>query len=320
MKAAVYDRYGSPDVLRIEEVTIPTPKADEVLVRNHASSVNFVDHASVGGKPYLLRVINMAFFRPKHRILGGDVAGVVESVGSSVTRFKPGDEVYGDNGDFGLGAFAEYVAASEKALAIKPSNLSFQECASIPQSSVVALQGLRDTGGLQSGQKVLINGASGGIGTFAVQIAKVLGAEVTAVCSSDNLELVRELGADHVIDYKQEDFTKSGIEYNLIFDVPVKHSISDVYRALKPNGKYLAIGFNWNQLLSNPSPSKNAGKTKDILNHKTSYHDLEYMRGLVEAGKVVPVIDNVYKLSEVSEAITRYSKRHSRGKIIVSIA
>lgn len=319
MKAAVYDRYGTPDGLRVEEVEKPTIKPDEVLVRNYASSVNFVDHASVAGKPFVLRLMTRAFFRPKYRILGTDVSGVVEEIGAKVTRFKPGDEVIGDIGDCGLGAFAEYVAAPENTLAIKPSNLSFEEAASIPQASIVALQGLRDAGQLHSGQKVLINGASGGIGTFAVQIAKALGAEVTAVCSTANLELVSSLGADHVVDYKKEDFTKMGVEYDLIFDVPVKHSIAEVYQALKPNGRYIAIGFSWGQILSNPSPSKSQGKTKDILDHNLNYQDFDYMRELVESGKVTPVIDKVYPLSDISDAVRHYATRHSKGKIIVSI-
>ena len=189
----------------------------------------------------------------------------------------------------------------------------------MPQASVVALQGLRDSGQLKPDQKVLINGASGGIGTFAVQIAKYLGAEVTAVCSTANIELVNQLGADHVIGYMNEDFTKMGVEYDLIFDVPVKNSITEVFQALKPNGKYLAIGFNWGQILSNPSPSKNQGKTKGILDHNLNYRDFDCMRNLVESGKVIPVIDTVYPLSEISDAIRHYGTRHSKGKIIVSI-
>lgn len=318
MKAVVYDRYGTPDVLRIEDVPKPTPKPDEILVKVHASSVNFADYAWVGGNPFILRLMTGALFRPKHKTLGIDIAGVVESVGSQVSRLKSGDEIYGDIGDYGLGGYAEYVAAPEKACAIKPSNLSFSEAAAMPQSSIVALQGLKD-GGIEPRYHVLINGASGGIGTFAVQIAKALGAEVTGVCSTSNIELVKELGADHVIDYMKDDFTKMGVQYDLIFDVPVKHSITEVFSALKPNRKYMAIGFSWGQVLSNPSPAKSEGRTKSILDHKPCYQDLVYMRRLVESGKVKPVIDTVYSMNRISDAVKHYATRHASGKIVVSM-
>lgn len=318
MKAVVYDRYGSPDVLRVENVPKPSPRPDEVLVKVHASSVNFADYASVGGNPYVLRLMTGALFRPKHRILGMDIAGVVESVGSEVTRFKPGDEVYGDIGDYGMGGYAEYATAPEKVLAIKPSNLSFNEAAAMPQSSSVALQGLKN-GGIEAGYHVLINGASGGIGTFAVQIAKALGAEVTAVCSTGNIGLVKSLGADHVIDYTKDDFTEMGIQYDLIFDVPVKHSIAQVFRALKPNRMYMAIGFSWGQLLSNPSPARNEGRTKSILDHKPNDQDLIYMKELVDAGKLRPIVDTVYPMSRISEAVSHYATRHAKGKVVVSM-
>ncbi len=305
-------------MLRIEEVPKPEPKDDEVLVKVHASSVNFVDYASVGGKPYILRLITGALFRPKQRILGTDIAGVVESVGSEVTKFKPGDEVYGDIGDYGMGGYAEYASAPEKVLAIKPSNISFNEAAAMPQSSSVALQGLKN-GGIEPGYHVLINGASGGIGTFAVQIAKALGAKVTAVCSTDNLELVKSLGANHVIDYKKDDFTEMGIQYDLIFDVPVKNSIAEGFRALKPNRIYMSIGFSWGQTLSNPSPEKNEGRTKSILDHEPNEQDLVYMRELVESGRLKPVVDTVYPMGRISDALRHYATRHAKGKIVVSM-
>jgi NADPH:quinone reductase-like Zn-dependent oxidoreductase len=232
MKAIVYTEYGPPEVLQLKEVDQPTPQDNEVLVEVHAASVNYVDWASVRGKPFLIRLMGGGLLKPKNRILGADIAGRVEAVGRNVEQFQPGDEVFGDKGDCGLGGFAEYASVPENALALKPINMAFEEAAAAPQAAVVALQGLRDTGQIQPGAKVLINGASGGIGTFAVQIARSFGAEVTGVCSTRNVDMVRSIGADQVIDYTQEDFTKSGQRYDLIFDIVANRSVSDYMRAL----------------------------------------------------------------------------------------
>ena len=242
MKAIVYTEYGPPEVLQLKEVEKPTPKEDEVLVKVYAASVNYSDWSFVRGKPFLVRLMYTGLFNPKNTILGADITGQVEAVGVNVKQFQPGDEVFGDISACGWGGFAEYVSVPENALALKPTHMTFEEAAAVPQAAVVALQGLRDKGQIQHGQKVLINRASGGIGTFAVQIAKSFGAEVTGVCSTQNLDMVRSIGADQVIDYTQEDFTKSGQRYDLILDVVVSRSISDYKRALNPKGILRMVG------------------------------------------------------------------------------
>jgi NADPH:quinone reductase-like Zn-dependent oxidoreductase len=242
MKAIVYTEYGPPDVLQLKEVEKPTPKDNEVLIKVHAASVNYSDWAFVRGEPFMVRLMGSGLLKPKNTILGADIAGRVEAVGRSVKQFQPGDEVFGDLSECGWGGFAEYVSVPENALTLKPANMTFEEAAAVPQAALVALQGLRDKGQIQPGQKVLINGASGGIGTFAVQIAKSFGAEVTGVCSTRNLDMVRSIGADHVIDYTQEDFTQNGQRYDLILAAGGYRSIFDYKRALSPKGIYVSTG------------------------------------------------------------------------------
>ena len=315
MKAAVIERYGPPeDVLELKEVEKPTHKDDEVLVKIHAASINWADNAAVRGKPFLVRASH-GLFKPKNRILGTDISGRVEAVGGDVKKFRPGDDVIGDISECGFGAFAEYVAVSENVLALKPVNLSYEEAAAVPQYALVALQGLRDEGQIQPGQKVLINGASGGIGTFAVQIAKSFGADVTGVCSTRNLELVRSLGADHVIDYTQEDFTQKEQRYDLILDIVANRPVSDYTRALRPNGSYVAVAFNASALLARGR----GGKKVIQLSHEPNVDDLEYVKELIEAGRVVPVIDSRYPLSEAAEAFKHYGEGRPVGKVVITM-
>ncbi|NOX89985.1 MAG: NAD(P)-dependent alcohol dehydrogenase, partial [Calditrichaeota bacterium] len=315
--------YGAPDVLELKEVEKPTPKDNEVLVKVHAASVNYSDWALVRGKPFLVRLMTGGLLKPKYTILGKDIAGRVESVGINVKQFQPGDEVYGDLSDCGFGAFAEYVSVPEKSLALKPSNMTFGEAAAVPEAAVVALQGLRDKGKIQPGQKVLINGASGGIGTFAVQIAKSFGAEVTGVCSSRNLDMVHSIGADHVIDYTQEDFTKSGQRYDLILATAGYRSIFDYKRALSPEGIYVATGGSMAQIfqpmLVGPWISMIGSKKLTNLSNRPNRKDLAFLKDLIEAGKVVPVIDRRYPLSEAADALRYYGEGHARGKVVITV-
>jgi NADPH:quinone reductase-like Zn-dependent oxidoreductase len=322
MKAIVYTKYGPPDVLNLEEVQKPTPDDDEVLVEIHAASVNYANPALVRGEPFMLRLYG-GLREPKYKIPGGDIAGRVEAVGRNVKQFQPGDEVFGDISDCGFGAFAEYVSAPENALALKPANISFEAAAAVPQAALVALQGLRDKGQIQAGQKVLINGASGGNGTFAVQIAKSFGAEVTGVCSTRNVDLVRSIGADRVIDYTQEDFTQNGQRYDLILAVAGYRSIFDYKRALSPRGIYVSAGGSMAQIyqamLLGPLISMTGSKKLTHLYQRPNQKDLVFMKGLLEAGKVVPVIDRCYPLNEVAEALRYYEERHSQGKVVITV-
>ena len=319
MKAIVYEKYGPPEVLQLQEVAKPTPRDDEVLVRVHAASINYGDKALVKGKPFLVRLMGYGLLKPKNTIPGGDVAGQVEAVGKEVKQFQPGDQVFGDIGECGFGAFAEYVAVPVRALAAKPANLTYEEAAAVPQAVVVALQGLRDRGQIQAGQKVLINGASGGVGTFAVQIAKSFGTEVTAVCSARNLDMVRSIGADYVIDYTQEDFTQNEHRYDLIFDIVANHPIADYMRALRPKGIYVACAFNPASLFLGPLISKAEGKKASSLVHKPNVEDLVYMKGLLESGHVVPVIDRRYSLTQTAEAFQYLEEGRHHGKIVISV-
>ena len=323
MKAIVCTKYGLPDVLKIEEVPKPIPGDDEVLVEVHAASVNYSTTAFVTGKPFAARLMGGGILKPKHRIPGAEVAGRVEAVGRNVKQFQPGDEVFGDLSACGRGAFAEYVSVPEKALALKPAGITFEEAAAVPEAAVVALQGLRDKGQIQPGQKVLINGASGGIGTFAVQIAKSFGAEVTGVCSTRNLDMVRSIGADQVIDYTQEDFTKSGQRYDLILATAGYRSIFDYQRALSPRGTYVCTGGSMAQifqaLLLGPFISMTGSRKMGGMMLNINQEDLVFMKELLEAGKVVPVIDRRYPLSEVAEALRYYEERHSRGKVVITM-
>ncbi len=315
MKAVVYEKFGPPDVvLQLKEVEKPAPRDNEVLVKVHAVSINFGDWAYVRGKPFIVRLMGAGLLKPRNRTLGSDIAGRIEAVGGNVVQFQPGDEVFGELAMSGWGGFAEYASAPENVLALKPSNLTFEEAAAVPQAATVALHGLRDKGQVQPGQKVLINGASGGIGTFAVQIAKSFGAEVTGVCSTRNLEMVRSLGADHVIDYTHEDFTQNEGRYDRIIDIVANRSMSDYMRALSPEGRYVAVAFNPSSMFARGG-SKKAGP----LAVKSSVEDLVFIKELIEADKVVPVIDRRYPLSEVSEALRYYGERHSRGKVVITM-
>ena len=321
MKAIVYAQYGSPDFLQLREVARPAPKEDEVLIRVHAASVNAADWHYLRGAPFLFR-LETGFPKPKNTFLGADVAGRVEAVGRNVTQFQPGDEVFGDLSESGRGTFAEYVCASENALALKPANISFEEAAAVPMAAVVALQGLR-AGKIQRGQKVLVNGASGGVGTFAVQIAKAFGAEVTAVCSTMKLDLVRSIGADHVIDYTQEDFTRNRQQYDLILAVNGYRSISDYKRALSPTGTYVMSGGDTAQMMEamflGPWMSRKGSRKMGNLAAKPSQKDLIFVKELLETGKVVPVIDRCYPLSEVADALRYLEEGHAQGKIVITV-
>src|SRR5947208_1102603 len=323
MKAIVYRNYGSPDVLRLEEIEKPTAGDDEVLIKVRAAAVNPLD-LLFRGTSYMVRMIT-GLRKPKDTRLGVDVAGLVEAVGRNVTQFKPGDAVFGTC----KGAFAEYVCTCESALVLKPDNVTFEQAASVPIAALTALQGLRlgglgDKGQIQAKHKVLINGASGGVGTFAVQIAKSFGADVTGACSKRNVAMVRSIGADRVIDYVQQDFTKSGQRYDLIFDCVVNHSLSAHRRALNPNGVCVVAGANglWYFLthaLAAPVLSRLVSQKFVTFIAKINKDDLTIMRELMATGKVTPVIDRRYSLSEVPEAIRYLEKRHARGKVVITL-
>jgi len=321
MKAIVNTKYGPLDVLKLEEIQKPTPGDDEILVEIHASSVNFRDLANVTGKPFVARLWT-GLLKPKAKILGCDLAGRVEAVGRNVRQFQASDEVFG-NLDLGHGAFAEYVCVPENVLALKPANISFEEAAAVAEVASVALQALRDYGQIQTGQKVLIYGASGGIGTFAVQIAKSFGAEVTGVCSTRNLDMVRSIGADHVIDYTQEDFTQNGQRYDLILATAGYRSIFDYKRALSPKGIYVSTGGSLAQTfqagLLGPWISIIGSKKLGNMTGNINQKDLVFMKELIEAGKVKPVIDRRYPLSEVVEALRYYGEGHSQGKVVITV-
>ena len=306
MKAIVYQRYGPPEVVQLKEVEKPTPKDNELLIKIHAAAANASDWHLMRADPFLVRLMG-GLLKPKNKILGADIAGRVEVVGRNVKQFQPGDEVFGDLSGCGWGGFAEYVCASENALALKPASMPFEEVAVVPMAAVNALQGLRDKGQIKAGQKVLINGAGGGVGTFAVQIAKSFGAEVTGVCSTRNLDMVRSIGADQVIDYTQEDFTQNGLAYNLILAANGYHSIFDYKRALSPKGIYVMTGGSMAQMFQamflGPWMSMTGSKKMGSMLARPNTKDLAFINELLEAGKVVSVIDRRYPLSEVAEAI-----------------
>jgi NADPH:quinone reductase-like Zn-dependent oxidoreductase len=322
MRAIVYRTYGSPDVLELKEVEKPTPRDDEVLVKVYAASVNALDWHLLSADIFLVR-LNSGLLKPKHQILGADVAGRVEAVGRDVKQFQPGDEVFGDIFDSGLGGFAEYACTRENALVLKPAKMTFEEVAAVPVAALTALQGLRDKGQIQPGQKVLINGASGGVGTFAVQIAKAFGAEVTAVCSTRNVDIVRSLGADQVIDYTKEDFTKKGQQYDLILAVNGYHPILAYKRALSPKGRYVMSGGSLAQLFQaialGPVISMTGSQKMGNFLAKANQKDLAFIKELLEAGKIVPVIDKHYSLSEVAEAFRYFGEGHAKGKVIITV-
>lgn len=323
MKAVVYKKYGPPDVLQLIDVEKPAPKDDEILIKIHAASINALDWHRLTADIIVMRLMGEGLLKPKNIRLGADMAGRVDAVGQAVTRFKPGDQVFGDVEPYGSGAFSEYVSVPEKAVALKPANLSFAEAAAVPVAGLTALQGLRDYGKIQPGQKVLINGASGGVGTFAVQIAKAYAAEVTAVCSTRNLDQARALGADHVIDYTGEDFTRNGQQYDLILAANGYYPLSAYKRALTPQGIYVMVGGKPAQLfqamLLGPRMSENGGKQLGGGMAKASQKDLEVMKGLLEAGKVVSVIDRQYPFSEFREAFRYFGEGHARAKVIITM-
>ncbi|MEL6138960.1 MAG: NAD(P)-dependent alcohol dehydrogenase [Cyanobacteria bacterium J06628_6] len=321
MKAVTYTKYGPPEVLQLQSVHKPMPRDNEVRVKIHAAAANPLDWHFMRAAPFIIRFIS-GLLKPKtkNQILGADIAGQVEAVGTTVKQFKVGDEVYGA---ISRGGFAEYVCVTEEQLVLKPANLSFEQAAAVPIAGLTALQGLRDQGQIQPGQTVLINGASGGVGTFAVQIAKSFGAIVTGVCSAQNVDRVRSIGADQVIDYTCEDFTQSGQLYDLIFDNVGNHSIVEIKRILAPNGTYLLNAYAPTlmlQLMLRSGQSKPGGQTMrntDVM--KPNQADLEYLTALIEADKVISVIDKVYPLSEVADAIAYLETGHARGKVVITL-
>ena len=322
MKAVEHRCYGSPEVLVLADVVKPIPADDQVLVRVHAAAVNPLDWHYLRGKPYILR-FDSGIGAPKVSRLGVDFAGTVEAIGSKVTKFKPGDEVFGGR----TGAFGEYVAVpQDRAIVIKPANVSFEQAAAVPIAAVTALQALRDKGNIKAGQSVLINGASGGVGTFAVQIAKSFGAEVTAVCSTRNLDMVRKLGADHVVDYTRQDFTEGDQHYDLIVDTVGTHSLLDYTHVLKPAGIYVMVGGpdgKWigpmatpiAALILSPFVSQNLG----MMLAELKQSDLQFLADLLQSGKIIPSIDRTYGLKEVPEAVAYLEKGHARGKVVISL-
>ncbi len=324
MKALVCRKYGLPEDFELEEMPKPVPIDNQVLVEVHASSVTTQNLCLMRGRPIFIRMMGSGLFKPKQRILGNDVAGRIASVGANVKKFKPGDEVFGDLSPCGYGAFAEFVCVPEDALALKPANLAFNEAAAVPEAALVALQGLRDKGRIQKGKKVLIYGASGGIGSFAVQMAKYFGAEVTGVCGTRNLAMVRSLGADHVIDYTKDDYTRNGPCYDLIFAIAYR-SIYAHGRALNPQGIYVSTGSPsmariFQDVLIGPRISKIGGQTfAGGWSAKPNNGDLIFVKELIEGGKVKPVIDRCYPLSEAAKAFRYYAEGHSKGKVVIAV-
>jgi NADPH:quinone reductase-like Zn-dependent oxidoreductase len=314
-------KYGSPDVLELLEINKPVPMDNQVLVRVHAAAVNPLDWHILRGEPFLVRLMGFGLLKPKHQILGADMAGRVEAVGKNVIQFKSGDEVFGSS----MGGFAEYACVCEDKLVLKPAAMTFEQAAAVPVAGITALQALRDHGRIQAGHYVLINGASGGVGTFAVQIAKALGAHVTGVCSGRNLEMVRSIGADQVIDYTKEEFWRSGKEYDLILDNAAFQSISKSLHALKATGVYVLVGGSSStasilrSLILNPLISKIKGRKVVSFMANVNQRDLAVLKELLEAGKVVPVIERKYSLSEVPQTIRYVEEGHTRGKVVVTV-
>ncbi|MCI0708577.1 MAG: NAD(P)-dependent alcohol dehydrogenase [Chloroflexi bacterium] len=323
MKAIVYTQYGPPEVLQLQEVEKPVPDDKQVLVKVHSASINALDSRRFESQSLLGRFMDSVLMKTINKILGADVAGRVETVGTDVKRFQPGDEVYGFSAG-SVGAFAQYACASENNIVLKPANVSFEAAAAVPVAALTALQSLRDKGQIRSGQKVLIVGASGGVGTFAVQIARSFGAEVTAVCSTRNLQMAHQLGAEHVIDYTTENFSRNGQRYDLIVAVNGYHPLRDYRRALTPGGIYVAVGGSIAQvlqaLLLGPLVSRIVRKKMGFMGiAKPTYEDLLFMNELLETGKVVPVIDRCYPLSETAEAFRYLVEEHAQGKVIINV-
>jgi NADPH:quinone reductase-like Zn-dependent oxidoreductase len=321
MKAIFRNSYGSADALELREIDKPMPKDDELLLKVHAASVNPLDWHILRGEPFLVRLMGFGLLKPKHQILGADMAGWVEAIGKNVTQFKVGDEVFGS----GMGGFAEYARIRENQTVPKPATITFEQAAAVPVAGLTALQALRKHGQIQDGQHVLINGASGGVGTFAVQIAKALGAKVTGVCSGKNVEMVRSIGAHHVIDYTQEDFWLSGKEYDLIIDNAAFYSIRKPLQALKATGIYVGVGGPSStasflqSLIVNPIAAKIKGRKVVSFIADLNQADLFFMKELLEDGKVVPFIERKYSLAETPQAIRYVEGGHTRGKVVISV-
>lgn len=319
MKAIVHHEYGSPDVLKLAEVDKPTPKENEVLVRIHAAGANRGDWHLLRGEPFPVRLMGNGLLKPKNKIPGADISGHVETVGGSVKQFQPGDEVFGNLSEHGWGAFAEYVCVPEEALVLKPDNITFEEAAAVPLAAVTALQGLRDKGQIRPGKKVLINGASGGVGSFAIRIAKSFDVEVTAVCSTRNVETARSIGADHVIDYTQEDFTQNGLLYDLIFDTVGNRSAREYERALDPDGIFVTTAFLPGILFRGLWLRLTGGKQMINMMSKSNKKDLAFVKELLEAGKAAPVIDRLYPLNQTADAIRYLGEGHAQGKVVITL-
>jgi NADPH:quinone reductase-like Zn-dependent oxidoreductase len=320
MKAVVYERYGPPEVLRLDEVDRPQPGDDQVLIKVHAVSVNASDWETMRGKPMYSRIGGP--LRPRFRILGSDVAGRVEAVGKSVTKFAPGDEVFGDNLAL-MGGFAEYVCAREQAVAAKPAGLSFEQAAAIPQAGVIALQGIRTKGRVRSGERVLVNGAGGGAGMFAVQLAKLAGAHVTGVDNAGKHDFMLSLGADDVIDYARTDFTRTGERYDVVLDLAGHLGVVNYRRVLAPNGRYRYVGGSVPSLLQvllfGPLLGRRAGKEIRLLVVRQNPQDLLTVAELCQAGTLVPVIDQRYSLDEVPQALQRLGEGRAKGKLVITV-
>ncbi len=322
MKAVVYRKYGSPDVLELKEVAKPIPQDDEVLIKVEAAALNAFDWHLLRGKPFVAR-LSGGLFKPRNTILGEDVAGRIEAIGRNARQFKPGDEVFGDLASCGSGGFAEYACARENVLALKPANLTFEQAAAVPMAAVTALQGLRDKGRIEPGKRVLINGASGGVGTFAIQIAKALRVEVTAVCGPISQDLARSLGADRVLDYTRTDFTREEQRYDLILAVNGNLGPSDYMRALNPGGIGVVAGGSnaqvFKSLFLGPWMSIGRGKKIGVLIAKMNQKDLDFIKGLLESGTIKPVIDRRCSLGETAEAMRYLEAGHAKGKIVITI-
>ena len=316
MKAIVYTKYGPPDVLRLKEVEKPVPKDNEILVKIHAASLNAYDWRHLRASPFFMRLMGAGLLRPRHKILGADIAGRVEAIGRNVTEFRPGNDVFGEGR---YGGLAEFVCVDEKRFVPKPADLTFEEAAAVPMAGLTALQGLRDKGKIQAGQKVLINGASGGVGTFAVQIAKAFGTEVTGVCSTAKMDLVRSIGADHVIDYTQEDVTKNGQLYDLIFDNAAFRSISKYRRILAPGGRYVLAGGSMGRFFQLMLMSMTGVKNMGLMVASVNQKDLLFLIELMKAGKVKSIIDKRFPLAETAEALRYLEDGHARGKIVITV-
>jgi NADPH:quinone reductase-like Zn-dependent oxidoreductase len=316
MRAIVYTKFGPPDVLQLKEVEKPVPKDNEILIKVRAASANAYDWRHLRADPFLIRLMGAGLLKPKHKILGADIAGQVEAVGSNVKQFQPGDEVFGEGS---YGGFAEYVCVDENRFVLKPAHLTFEEAAAVPMAALTALQGLRDKGRIQTGQKVLINGASGGVGTFAVQIAKSFEAEVTGVCSTTKMDLVRSIGADHVIDYTREDVTKNNQQYDLIFDVAAYRSSSKYKHILSASGTYVLAGGSFARIFQLMVKSMIGVKNMIVMVAKINQKDLLFITGLMNAGKVKSIIDKRYPLNETAEALRYLEEGHARGKVVITV-